>query len=74
LLDNEKHIIGVLVRQPKDEEAWRSVHMGVFDAFKKAAERMTFSKKERRHRRGAFPAKAHGISFGGGQEVSRIWH
>ncbi|KAM6488797.1 hypothetical protein JOM56_015746, partial [Amanita muscaria] len=50
---------------------WKKVHMGVFEVLKKAASRMTFPAKDKEHRRGTFPTFAHGISFGGGQEMPR---
>jgi hypothetical protein len=72
LLDTEKRVIGVLVGQPRGEERWKQVCMGVFEALKTAASSLNLSKEKKKHRRGEFPAVAHGISFGGGQEVSRI--
>lgn len=70
LLDNEQHVIGALVGQPKDAEGWQKVHDEAYKSLQAAASSMGFSHKETSHRRGAFPAVAHGISFGGGQAVS----
>ena len=69
LLDREHHIIGVLVGRPRNSKDWDSVHDKALAALEAAASKMTFTDKEKTHRRGFFPAIPHGISFGGGQEV-----
>ncbi|KAF5353901.1 hypothetical protein D9756_007287 [Leucocoprinus leucothites] len=68
LLDRKKRVIGVLLGQPRDSEGWKKVHDAAYEAFQTVASKLSYSKKELSQRRGDFPAVAHGISFGGGQE------
>jgi hypothetical protein len=67
ILDPEGRIIAALVGQP--EEAWEEVNEGLSDAIREARAQCDFSKKDKKHRRGNFPAMAVGVSFGGGQPV-----
>lgn len=54
--------------QPRDDD-WDTVHTDGIHAFEHAAKRCRFTSKQSSHRRGAFPALATGVSFGGGQKV-----
>jgi hypothetical protein len=73
LLDSEQRIIGALVGQPRDTHGWRAVHDDALAALGSAAIDddlgFTPSKYERKGRHETFPTIAHGLSFGGGQEV-----
>jgi hypothetical protein len=68
-LDREGIVIGALARQPK-EESWGAVHDAAFKVLQSTGKKMKYNKKETSNRRGPFPTVAHGISFGGGQQVS----
>ena len=76
LLDGENRIIGVLVGQPRNLEGpqgWKAVQEDALAGLKEAAPRLKFTDKEKRDgRRGPFPTIAHGLSFGGGQMVSKM--
>ena len=54
--------------RPEGED-YEEDHLALADELEAARERMTFAADERSHRRGEFFVKAHGRSFGGGQEV-----
>lgn len=68
LLDKDGYIIGVLLGAPRDP-GWPLVNGEAFDALDKAATLLSYKDKTKAHRRGEFPSLAHGISFGGGQQV-----
>jgi hypothetical protein len=63
-------VIGILYAQPKDLAGWQKAHHRVFKRLKRASSYFT-SRAVARHRRGIFPSIAHGISFGGGQQVRK---
>ncbi|KAF8332937.1 hypothetical protein F5887DRAFT_1080538 [Amanita rubescens] len=66
LLDTEGYVLGLLLGWPR--EGWDRTHDAAFGLLKK--ESVYFNARRRpKHRRGAFPSIAHGISYGGGQEV-----
>jgi hypothetical protein len=44
-----------------------------FKLLQSAAGQMSYNPKETSNRRGSFPTVAHGISFGGGQQVSLVF-
>ena len=67
LLDQACHIVGILYRQPRN--GWWKVHNKGFRALKRAVSYFN-SRAAKPHRCGAFHSIVHGISFGGGQEVS----
>jgi hypothetical protein len=69
LLDREGLVVGVLMGQPKDTQSWSCVHAEAFVLLRNVASRLSFSDQECSHRRGLFPSIAHGLSFGGGQQV-----
>ena len=69
LLDQAHRIVEVLYTQPRT--SWRKVHNKAFRALKRAAYYFN-SRAAKPHRRGAFHSIAHGVSFGGGQEVSEL--
>jgi hypothetical protein len=63
----------VLAGQPRNFQGWRAAHKQAFAALQVAAEGLGFTKQEvGGGRRGSFPTIAHGLSFGGGQEVRSI--
>ncbi|KAG6826053.1 hypothetical protein H0H92_001295 [Tricholoma furcatifolium] len=72
LLDQDFNVIGILLGQPRDRAdspgEWEALCKEAFEALRVAAASMNFSENECSHRRGAFPAVPHGISFGGGQK------
>lgn len=66
LLDTEGYVLGLLLGQPR--EGWDQTHDAAFGLLKKEAAYFK-ARRSRKHRRGTFPSVAHGISYGGGQEV-----
>ncbi|KAI0634444.1 hypothetical protein C8Q77DRAFT_1217593 [Trametes polyzona] len=68
LVDAHDRVFMVLVGSPADEKGWSQVNMDVQAAFEEAREQYQFTAKQVDHRRGAFPAFAAGISYGGGQK------
>ncbi|KZP28866.1 hypothetical protein FIBSPDRAFT_728254 [Athelia psychrophila] len=71
ILDDEGRIIAVLAGRPsKDSGAgddWVKVVAGLEAAINKLQRQCSFTAKDRDHRRGPHPAKAVGVSHGGGQ-------
>ncbi|KAI0668120.1 hypothetical protein C8Q78DRAFT_942006, partial [Trametes maxima] len=67
LLDKSDTVFAILVGKPKDVEAWEKVNRDVQEAFDLAREKLKLKPEQKDHRRGAFPAFAAGISYGGGQ-------
>jgi hypothetical protein len=51
------------------ESNWEAVAEGAALAIKEESRNCSFSKKQKKHRRGRFPALATGVSHGGGQRV-----
>ncbi|KAF8332226.1 hypothetical protein F5887DRAFT_894582 [Amanita rubescens] len=70
LLDTEGHILGLLLGQPRDGKSWEEVQADAFVGLEEEAEYFN-AKYTRIHKRGNFPSIAHGISYGGGQQVPR---
>jgi hypothetical protein len=67
LLDQERRVAAVLLGQPR--EVWSQVHKDAFEALLKAAIYFNSTPVEP-HTRGNFHSIAHGLSFGGGQQVA----
>jgi hypothetical protein len=67
LLDQLRRVVGILYAQPR--KGWQKVHNKAFHALKRVASYFN-SRAAKPHRRGAFHSIPHGVSFGGGQEVS----
>ena len=67
LLDAERRIVAVLAGHPYDP-GWPKVQEDVFHVLQGAAMELGVN-KVKEHRRGTFVTLAHGLSFGGGQEV-----
>ena len=68
LIDRQRQVIGVLLGQPRDLAGWQKAHRRALQLFRRAAQYFA-SRRVAPHRRGVFPTLAHGISFGGGQQV-----
>ncbi|KAL1741682.1 hypothetical protein HDZ31DRAFT_44895 [Schizophyllum fasciatum] len=66
----EQTIIAVALGMP-DGEGFEEDHLLLADELEDARGRMTFAPDQRCHRRGNFFVKAHGTSFGGGQQEPR---
>jgi hypothetical protein len=66
IFDTEGRILASLAGQPSDdtyhEDTWKA-----HEAIQRAGQSMKFSQKETCHRRGNFPAKNVGVSYGMGQ-------
>ena len=60
--------MGVLLGQPRDGQGWEEVHAEALKVLKEASIYYN-NRVNPEHRRGIFPSVAHGVSFGGGQEV-----
>ncbi|KAF7968246.1 hypothetical protein HWV62_31537 [Athelia sp. TMB] len=73
ILDDEDRIIAVLVgrplAKPGDPDDWDQVVAGLERAIAKLKRSCTLRKGDKQHRRGPHPARAFGISHGGGQTV-----
>lgn len=73
ILDDEDHIVAVPVGRPMAKpgkpDDWDEVIAGMEAAIEKLWCSCTLSKKDKKHCRGPHPAKACGISHGGGQTV-----
>jgi hypothetical protein len=68
LTDTEKRVIAMLAGHP-DDSSWDAVSAEATRAIDEARDVCGFTAADRRHRRGKFPARAVGASFGGGQTV-----
>ncbi|KAG0692936.1 hypothetical protein DFH29DRAFT_881896 [Suillus ampliporus] len=68
LLDKEERIIGVLAGHPKDD-CWQDTVAAACTAMEDARSRCVFADDDMKHRRGAYPCLAVGVSFGGGQKI-----
>ena len=69
LIDEIDRVIGVLYGQPRDLAGWQKANRRALKLLRKASTYFT-ARTVKPHRRGTFPSVAHGISFGGGQQVS----
>ncbi|KDR72377.1 hypothetical protein GALMADRAFT_74017 [Galerina marginata CBS 339.88] len=72
ILDSNDLVIGVCAGQPRGDGLWDAVQLDASDRLEEARGLLHFQKKELKHRRGAFPALAVGISHGGGQTHPRV--
>ncbi|KAF7964991.1 hypothetical protein HWV62_1172, partial [Athelia sp. TMB] len=72
ILDNDGRVVAVLVGRPfaakGGVDGWEEVAAGLEAAINKLEADSTFSEKQTVHRRGPQPAKAFGVSHGGGQK------
>lgn len=79
LLDKGERIIAVLLPAPKEEadrpaeSTWESSMANVADRLEEEREMLgsKLKKKDRDHRRGQYATLSTGVSYGGGQTVSR---
>lgn len=71
LLDSEYRVVGALVGRPRGDE-WEAVHDNAMVTLEWAKKEMRFKKDDAEvsSRRGRYQSVAHGLSFGGGQDVS----
>ncbi|KAF7968786.1 hypothetical protein HWV62_29298 [Athelia sp. TMB] len=76
ILDDERRVVAVLVGRPLKKSGniddWPEVVAGLEAAINKLEADSTFSAKQSSHRRGPHPAKAFGISHGGGQKKPSV--
>ncbi|KAI9060951.1 hypothetical protein FKP32DRAFT_1576973, partial [Trametes sanguinea] len=74
ILDKNNRVFAVLAGRPRDT-SWDDVNKQLQDVFDAARDTYRLTSQQREHRRGAFPAIATGISFGGGQQrVANLAH
>lgn len=72
ITDDQVRVVGVCAGCPADS-TWEATHKAAAEAIDKARQDLRhLSEKWVRHRRGDFLALAVGISYGGGQKVSRF--
>jgi hypothetical protein len=67
-----QRVVGVCAGAPDNDETWLGVHQRAAEILESARPKLSFDKKEKKHRRGKFPAIAIGISHGGGQPYPMI--
>ncbi|TRM57179.1 hypothetical protein BD626DRAFT_574753 [Schizophyllum amplum] len=67
LVDKEDRVFAVLAGCPDKAPDWGGSMQELADAIETTSSRLSLNPGQRRHRRGPFPATAHGYSFGGGQ-------
>lgn len=72
IVDSDKRVIGILGGEPRDPNWKNEVTTPLTEAFREGAKAALFTSDQKNHRRGNFAALASGISYGGGQRVSRI--
>ena len=86
LLDRENRVVGVLAGRPQGAMDWGAVHDSALSSLESVSKKLKVGPKvpkkksdnSRRdtahatpsHRRGSYVSISHGLSFGGGQEVS----
>ncbi|KAL1712052.1 hypothetical protein EV715DRAFT_214420 [Schizophyllum commune] len=70
IVDQQNRVIAVLAGSPSDN-SWPSAHEQLAETIDTLRPILVFNSKQRHHRRGRFPATAHGFSFGGGQTEPR---
>ncbi|KAG1805994.1 uncharacterized protein BJ212DRAFT_1449499 [Suillus subaureus] len=68
LLDNNKHIVGILAGWPKGD-AWKHTAKAACNAMEQARGQCVFRYINREHRRGCYPCLPVGVSYGRGQQV-----
>lgn len=71
ILDEPSRAFCVCIGQPRDDQ-WPAVASQASAAISTARTKFAFPASSIDHRRGAFPAAAVGVSFGGGQQVSPV--
>lgn len=62
-------LVGRPMAKPGKPDDWHEVVAGLEAAIDKLQRSCTLTKKDKNHRRGPHPAKACGVSHGGGQTV-----
>lgn len=67
VLDSEGRIVAVLVGRPAEDPSWERTHRDAAEELERGRNALKLTLKQKRHRRGHFPALATGISHGGGQ-------
>lgn len=71
LVDRKRRLLACVGGMPKDADRWKSeVIEPLEEAIETGSRGVKFSKKEKDHKRGPFPATAIGVSHGGGETVS----
>jgi hypothetical protein len=70
IADSEDRVTVMLAGQPRDQN-WSGVYQSASDDLRDAGPQCDFAEDDLDHRRGAFPALRAGVSFGGGQKVSK---
>lgn len=71
VLDRDNRVVALFAGQPNDPD-WAAVASEASRAMTAAAQRCSFKKGDRDHRRGMFATLALGISFGGGRTVRTV--
>ncbi|PPR02920.1 hypothetical protein CVT26_009775, partial [Gymnopilus dilepis] len=71
IVDDKQRIIAICLGAPKHDETWEDVHRRAAEILESARDRLYFEEKDKKHRRGKFPALAVGISHGGGQKYPK---
>lgn len=66
LTDSDHHVLACFVDEA-DDEGYRQAVQEMSELILQARSHAVWKKKERNHKRGAFPALARGISYGKGQ-------
>ncbi|KAF9028131.1 hypothetical protein BDZ89DRAFT_951577 [Hymenopellis radicata] len=67
IVDRHRRMMVLIAGKPRDEDGWAAVENGVVDAIEQGSRGVSFSEKQRIHKRGRFPAPAVGVSHGGGE-------
>ena len=71
-MDDKQRIIAICLGAPKHDETWEDVHRRAAEILESARDWLYFEEKDKKHRRGKFPALAVGISHGGGQKYPKV--
>ncbi|TRM64738.1 hypothetical protein BD626DRAFT_399710, partial [Schizophyllum amplum] len=69
IVDQQERVFAVLAGSPDKAPDWPGAMQDLADTIDATSSRLTLAANQRRHRRGPFPATAHGHSFGGGQRT-----
>lgn len=71
VVDRHGRLLIVIGGRPRDKVRWKEeVEDEIVRAIEEGKVGVHFSKKEKKHKRGPFPATAIGVSYGGGEMVS----
>lgn len=70
LVDRTGRIIGITHCIPRDEDGWGKVVRGLERGVADGLGELSFTKKQRVHKRGQFAALNVGVAYGGGRQVS----